>query len=98
MTEPTAEHHPFGYRWHERFPNATRVAGFEGGAVFAADAEGAFWLIKDEGTMADFLDSVEDADLLARLVTLERFTDRQSRDDAVARMIERHRRAHDGSE
>lgn len=91
MTEPTVERHPSGYRWHERFPNATRVAGFEGGAVFAADAGGVFWLIKDEGTMAGLFDPVEDADLLARLIALERFPDRQSRDDAVARMIERHR-------
>ena len=61
--------------------------------MFAADAEGAFWLIKDEGTMADLLDPVEDADLHARLVTFERFTDRRSREDAIVQLNERRRRA-----
>jgi len=73
------ERHPLRYPWHQRFPDARQVAGFEGGAVYEAEGEGAYWLIKDEGTMADFLDPEEDAGLLASLVSLERYADRAAR-------------------
>ena len=91
--EPRIERHPFGYPWRDRFPNALRVAGFEGGAVYRAEGEGAYWLIKDEGTMADFLDPDEDADILASLVSLERYEDRDAFAAAIARMREARRRA-----
>jgi hypothetical protein len=81
---PTVERHPFRYPWRERFPEARQVAGCKGGAVYEAEGENAYWLIKDEGTMADFLDPDEDADLLASLVSLERYRDRGSRDAAAA--------------
>lgn len=84
-TNPTVERHPFRDPWPDRFPGARRVAGFEGGAVYEAEGEAAFWLIKDEGTMADFLDPDEDADLLASLVSLERYDDRAARDSAADR-------------
>jgi hypothetical protein len=93
--EPSAERHPFGYPWRKRFPDARQVAGFEGGAVYEAEAEGAYWLIKDEGTMADFLDPDTDADLLASLVALKRYTDRVSR-DAAADAVRRQRGADSG--
>jgi|tagenome__1003787_1003787.scaffolds.fasta_scaffold20960996_3 hypothetical protein len=76
MSEPTVEPHPFDYDWRKRFPDAERLLGAEGGAVYAAEGEGTFWLISDEGTMADFLDPDEDADLLASMVKLRRFGDR----------------------
>ena len=75
MTEPETESHPFNYPWRQRFPDAVRVAGAEGGAVYAAEAEDGWWVITDEGTMADFLDPDEDADLLASMVKLTRFED-----------------------
>jgi hypothetical protein len=85
-SEPTVERHAFRYPWRERFPDARQVAGFEGGAVHEAQGEGAYWLIKDEGTMAAFLDPEEDAGLLASLVSLERHTDRAARDAAADAM------------
>ena len=91
--EPRIERHPFRYPWRDRFPNARRVAGFEGGAIYEAEGEGAYWLIKDEGTMADFLDPDEDADLLASLVSLERYEDREAFAAATQRMREARRRA-----
>lgn len=65
--------YPFNYDWRKRFPRAERVLGAEGGGVYAAEGEGAWWLMTDEGTMADFLDPDEDADLLASMVKLRRF-------------------------
>lgn len=88
-SDPIVERHPFRYAWRERFPDVRPVAGFEGGAVYAAEGEGASWLIKDEGTMADFLDPDEDADLLAALVTLERYVSAPSRDSAADPMRRR---------
>jgi hypothetical protein len=75
---PVVEHHPYGYRWRQRFPTAEILADFEGGAVYAAQGEGAFWVIKDEGTMVDFLDPQEDASLLESLVKLQRFGSRDA--------------------
>lgn len=87
--ERTVERHPFDYPWEKRFPDAREVAVYEGGAVYEAEAEGAYWLIKDEGTMADFIDPEQDADLLAILVSLERYDDR----DAFAAAVKRARQA-----
>jgi len=36
-------------------PGKTMIKGFEGGAVYAADKGGKFYLVLDEGTMADLL-------------------------------------------
>ncbi|MDP9377234.1 MAG: hypothetical protein M3P40_06630 [Actinomycetota bacterium] len=83
---PQVERHPHEYPWRERFPHARQVVGFEGGAVFEAEGEGAYWLIKDEGTMVDFLDPDEDADLLARLVALERYANHQDFAAAIRRL------------
>lgn len=91
--EPRIERHAFRYPWRKRFPNARRVARLEGGAVYEAEGEGAYWLIKDEGTMADFLDPDEDADLLASLISLERYEDRDALAAAIQRMREACRRA-----
>ena len=40
----------------EDFPDMRLLRGFEGGAVYTAEREGRFYLITDEGTMADLLD------------------------------------------
>jgi hypothetical protein len=67
------ERHPYDYPWRKRFPDAYVVVGFEGGAVYAAVDSDGYWLIRDEGTLADLLDPVEDADVLARLVSVQHF-------------------------
>ena len=90
---PQIERHAAGYPWRKRFPHARRVTALEGGAVYAAEGEGAYWLIKDEGTMADFLDPDEDADLLASLVALARYDDHEAFVAAVERVRTPRRRA-----
>jgi hypothetical protein len=59
------ERHPLDYDWKLRFPNHDRVHTAEGGAVYTPRGEGAWWLITDEGSLADLLDPVEDAEELA---------------------------------
>jgi hypothetical protein len=76
------ERHPAGYPWRKRFPGARAVVLLEGGAIFAAEAEGAFWIITDEGTMATFLDE-EDAALAQILVKLQRFEQRSAWETAI---------------
>lgn len=61
------ERFPFKYDFRKRFPQSRRVGGFEGGAVYAAEKSDKFYLIVDEGTMADFI-LPEDEDLLDQLV------------------------------
>jgi hypothetical protein len=75
MTEPQTEAHPYNYPWRQRFPDAIRIVGTEGGAVYAAEAEDGWWVITDQGTMAAYVDTDEDADLLASMVKLTRFED-----------------------
>ena len=77
------EQHPAGYEWSARFPEYERLLAGEGWVMFTARGEGAWWLVFDEGTLADFLDPVEDAALLATLVRLERFDDRRAWEAAV---------------
>ena len=49
------ERHPFGYGWRERFTDIEVLKRGEGGAAYSAIGEGAFWIVTDEGAMADFL-------------------------------------------
>ena len=37
------------------FPDRVLLRGFEGGAVYTAERAGKFYVIQDEGTMADLL-------------------------------------------
>jgi hypothetical protein len=69
------EQHPFDYDWQTRFPEHERVLGGEGWTVSSARAEDAWWLIFDDGTLAEFMDPVEDGERTATLVRLERFED-----------------------
>ena len=71
----TTERHPAGYRWRTRFPDATAVVIVEGGASFAARDDDGYWLITDNGTMADF---IHDEEVLAAMVVIERFDDAAS--------------------
>jgi hypothetical protein len=45
--------------------------------VYAAEEEGAWWLITDEGSIGAFLDD-EDQDLMQRAVKLTRFSSREN--------------------
>jgi len=72
MSPSEIERHPARYRWSQRFPDHEEVLLVEGGAVYAARGEDAFWVILDEGTLADFPDDAGD---LGTLITLERFDD-----------------------
>ena len=72
MSPSEIERHPAGYRWSQRFPGHETVLLVDGGAVYAARGEDAFWVILDEGTLADFPDDVGD---IGTLITLERFDD-----------------------
>ena len=72
MIPSDVEWHPAGYRWSQRFPDHEEVLLVEGGAVYAARDEDTFWVIMDEGTLADFGDDAGDLDTL---ITLERFDD-----------------------
>lgn len=85
------EHHPFDYDWQARFPEHEFVLGGEGWAVFSAQGEGAWWLVFDDGTLADFMDSELDADRLATLVRLQRFDDRDEWEAAVEQLRRRGR-------
>lgn len=48
------------------------IGGFEGGAIYKASKDGKFYLIIDEGTLADFLDE-DDQDILDQLVKIIEF-------------------------
>ena len=73
------EKHPMGYDARQRFPDMRRVKLFEGGAIYAAEKFGRFYLIIDEGTMADFL-MPEDEDLLSELVKVIEFETEEERE------------------
>jgi hypothetical protein len=64
--------HPFGFNYKDIYPEAKMIGGFEGGAIHKATKKGKYYLIIDEGTMADFLDD-DDRDLLDELVQIIEF-------------------------
>lgn len=62
-------------------PDALRdralLRGFEGGAVFTAEREGRFYVIQDEGTLADFLSDEDLAGLeLTKVLEFETAAER----------------------
>ena len=65
--------------WTQRFPDAELIAGGEGGAVYAAQGEGAWWVITDESLLADLLGD----DDLAAYVHVRRFDDERAWRDAI---------------
>lgn len=83
--EPTIEVHSHNYAWAKRFPGARMLLGGEGEAVYAAEAESTYWVIRDSGTMADFL---PDEDDIGR-VTLERYESREAWERACKRWASR---------
>lgn len=79
------EHHPSRYPWTNRgFENIRVLAKGEGSATYAATGEGALWIIKDEGALADFLPEEEHGGL----IRLERYEDEKAWDRAVSSIVE----------
>lgn len=72
----TTERYPAGYAYSARFPTIRCFAGAEGGAVYTADAPDGFYVVTDEGTLAEFLDDEDDLPL----VSVRRFDTRDERD------------------
>lgn len=64
--------HPFRYKFKEKFPDAKKIGGFEGGSVYRAFKDNKHYLIIDEGTLADFVEE-KDKDLLNQLVKVIEF-------------------------
>ncbi|MBK9097490.1 MAG: hypothetical protein IPM14_05050 [bacterium] len=64
--------HKFGFNYRKLFPDSKMIGGFEGGAIYKASKDGKFYLIIDEGTLADFLDE-DDQDILDQLVKIIEF-------------------------
>jgi len=88
------EYHPAAYPWERREFSEVRVLALgEGSAVYAAKGRGAFWIIKDEGTLADFLDP--DDPTQQQLISLERYNSEATWHDAVELMVERVRQHFD---
>lgn len=89
------EHYPWNYDLDARFPHQHRIFAFEGGCVATADAHGKFYILIDEGTMADFLlpDDPSDAEVLARLKTVMEFDMATERDATLAEIEADHEAA-----
>lgn len=77
------EQFPAGYSLKDRFPNCRKVSGVEGGAVYFAEADGLFYVISDERTMADFLDEKEDADIINTLISVYAFATETDREQFI---------------
>ena len=61
---------------NEYFPDKTLLKGFEGGAVYAAEKEGKFYLILDESTMASILDEEDLPDELVKTIEFDTVKER----------------------
>ncbi len=69
----SVEHHPAGYTWSDAMIDVEVLDRFEGGAIYSARSDGAFWIVVDEGTLADFLPP--DDPTRSELIRLERYGD-----------------------
>lgn len=84
------ERHPYDYPWRDRLVEIEALRQGEGETVYSATGEGAYWIVHDSGTLADFIlhgeslveklglraDTFEqDRNLLAQLIRLERYDD-----------------------
>lgn len=64
--------HPFGFNYKDIYPDAKMIGSFEGGALYKAIKKDKYYLIIDEGTIADFL-ADDDRELLNELVKIIEF-------------------------
>lgn len=83
MRPPSTIHFPNLGAAREHLTNLVRVGSGEGFAIYAGLFDGQPCVVTDEGTMADFLDAEDDADLLASLVRVDVFDGIAERDDRV---------------
>ncbi len=67
-----AQQHPFGFNYKEIYPDARLIKVFEGGRTYKATKGGKYYLIIDEGPLADFLDE-DDKDILDQLIKVIEF-------------------------
>jgi hypothetical protein len=86
------EHHSWTYNLDTRFPHRRKVFGYEGGYTAIAEADGKFYIIVDEGPMADFLlpNDPVDAEVLGRLKTVMEFDTADERNSTLAKMVADH--------
>lgn len=56
LASRASEAHPDGYAYGARFPTLRPYAGAEGGGVYVADTPDGYYVVTDEGTLADFLE------------------------------------------
>lgn len=82
--------HPSNYDLATAFPNWRTVAGWEGGCCRAAEKDGKWYLIFDEGTMADFLDGDDPVDrkMLDQLITVVEYDTEAERQDSIRERFE----------
>src|SRR5438445_5662505 len=76
------ENLPYKFDLRKRFPDMRRLEAFEGGAEFAAEVGGKFYLIQDERTMADMIPP-DDEDLLDKMLTVLEFDNEDERNDYI---------------
>ena len=80
---------PFNYNVHKRFPNARLFRGWMGGCALKAEKNNKYYLVIDNGTLADFLDEEDPQELetLKKLVTIIEFNDEGEREDYITEHV-----------
>lgn len=73
------ESHPNNYSIKEHFPEPRLFKEFEGGELLLAEKDGLYYVIEDEGTLADFLMSGEGDGL----VTIYEFDSEEEREQYI---------------
>jgi hypothetical protein len=71
--------YPSTFPVEKHYPERDLLLGLEGGAIWIAEKEGRYYLIVDERSMADFLTTGEDDDLLNEIVKIYEFDSDQDR-------------------
>ena len=74
---------PYKFDLRKRFPTMLRLETFEGGAEFAVEKGGKFYLIRDERTMADLIPP-DDEDLLDKMLTVWEFDSDAERNNYIS--------------
>jgi hypothetical protein len=86
------EEHPYNYQSKKRFPDMRILLEMEGGRILLAEKDERFYIIVDEGTMADFL-SGDDENMREALVQVYEFETEGEREAYIeARHWRRERR------
>ena len=77
------ENCPYNFPVDAHFPGRRKLAGLEGGVVWLAEKDDRYYLISDEGSMADFLIPGEDDDLLGQMVKVYAFESEAERNQFI---------------